>query len=71
MRVGLAASEEVEKGKKATNHTHILVTKTPLLPPAASRSSFQIQILLPPDLCERSDTHTTVAAAVVSAHNFS
>lgn len=58
MRVGLAASEEVEKGKKATNHTHILLTKTALLPPAAF-------------VCERLDIHTAVAAAVVSAHNFS
>lgn len=30
MRAGLAAAEEVEKEKKATNRTHILVTKIPL-----------------------------------------
>lgn len=35
MRVELAASEEEEKGEKATNHTHILVTEAPLLSPAA------------------------------------
>lgn len=58
MRVELAASEEEEKGEKATNHTHILVTEAPLLSPAAF-------------VCERSDIHTTVTATVVSAHNFS
>lgn len=48
----------MEKGEKAADHTHVLVAKTPLLPPAAL-------------VCERSDIHTTVGAAVVSAHNFS
>ena len=57
MRVGLAASEEAEKGKKATNHTHILVTKTPLLSPAAF-------------VCERSDIHTTETATVVISTQF-
>lgn len=52
MRVGLAASEGAEKGRKATHHTHILVTKTPLLSPAAF-------------VWERSDIHTTVTASVV------
>lgn len=58
MRVRLAAAEEVEKEKKATNHTHILVTKISLLSPAAF-------------VCERSDIHTTVTATVISAYNFS
>lgn len=63
MRVGLAAAEEVEKEKKATiththTYTHILVTKIPLLSPAAF-------------VCDRSDIHTTVTARVLSAYSFS
>lgn len=59
MRVKVAATERVEKVKKATNHTHILVTKnTTFFSPAAFAY-------------EKSDTHTTVAVAVISAHNFS
>ena len=55
MRVGLAASEGAEKGN--TSHTHILVTKTPLLSPAAF-------------VWERSDIHTTVTASVVISTQF-
>lgn len=58
MRVGFAAAEEVEKEKKATNHTHILVTEIPPLSSAAF-------------VCDRLDIHTTVAATVISAYNFS